>query len=639
MCGITGLVDLSGIDRDAERRRLRSMTDIIFHRGPDEEGHFIDGHAALGHRRLSIIDCATGQQPLGNEDGSVQIVFNGEIYNFLELRDLLVAKGHQFATNSDTEAIVHLYEEFGEACVERLWGMFAFAIWDSKKRRLLLARDRVGKKPLYYARRGTRLAFGSELKSLVVGGEVAREIDLEGLDCYFTLGYVPSPRCILKDARKLRPGHYLVFDEAGMRERRYWSLSFQPGPPVSEREAGEQLADLVEQAVRCRLMSEVPLGAFLSGGIDSSLVVGQMSRVMTEPVKTNAIGFDVAAYDELPYARKVAEVCKTEHHEFTVKPDAVKVLDLLGWHFDEPLADPSAIPTYYVCKMARQQVTVALSGDGGDETFGGYTFRYRPHVVESRLRAAVPANIRGLVFGPAGSLYPKWDWLPRPLRLKTILTNLAVSDARAFYLDLSFMHPPARERLYTDSMKRQLLGFTPYEAVGPFYTGSDAPDPLGRSQHTDIQSYMTEDVLVKVDRMSMAVSLEVRCPLLDHRIMELAARLPADLRLRGDKGKWVLRQLAATMVPREVLERPKQGFTPPVPVWLRRELREMAHETLFDRGSVLGDHVSLGALRKLWDDHQSGIRQNSQVLWGMLMFRLWERNYLHGDVPPPPMGA
>ena len=636
MCGITGFVDLSGIDREEDRRKLQAMTDVIFHRGPDEEGHYVDGHAALGHRRLSIIDCATGQQPLGNEDGSIQIVFNGEIYNFLELRKLLLAKGHEFATGSDTEVIVHLYEEFGEGCVERLWGMFAFAIWDSKARRLLLARDRVGKKPLYYSQRGNRLAFASELKSLLVTNEVQREVDLEGLDCYFTLGYVPSPRCIVKGVQKLRPGHYLVFDASGARERRYWDISFEPGPPISEREAEEQLAELVEQAVSFRLMSEVPLGAFLSGGIDSSLVVGQMSKVMDDPVKTNSIGFDVEKYNELPHARRVAETCNTEHYEHTVRPDATKILDLLGWHFDEPLADSSAIPTYYVCKMAREKVTVALSGDGGDETFGGYTFRYRPHLVESGVRGAIPASLRGPVFGAAGSLYPKWDWLPRPLRLKTILTNLSVSDARAFYLDLSFMHPPVRERLYSETMKRQLLGFTPYEAVGPLYSGSDAPDALGRSQHTDILSYMTEDVLVKVDRMSMAVSLEVRCPLLDHRVMEFAARLPADLRLRGTAGKWILRQLAARFVPREVLERPKQGFMPPVPVWLRHDLKEMTQESLFDRRSALGDYVSLGAVRTLWKDHLSGARENSQILWDLLMFRLWEENYMKGEIPPAP---
>ncbi len=636
MCGITGLVDLKGIDKDGERRRLKDMTDVIAHRGPDEEGHYVDDHAALGHRRLSIIDTATGQQPLGNEDGSVQIVFNGEIYNFPELRDFLLGKGHEFATDSDTEVIVHLYEELGEACVERLWGMFAFALWDRDEQRLLLARDRVGKKPLYYAQRGQRLAFASELKSLIAGDLVERKLDLEALDCYFTLGYVPSPRAILKSVRKLRPGHYLVFDASGARERSFWTISFAPGPELSEVEAERQLAELVEEAVSCRLMSEVPLGAFLSGGIDSSLVVGQMAEVMEEPVKTNAIGFDVAKYNELPHAKKVAEACGTEHYEYTVRPDATKVLDLLAWHFDEPLADSSTIPTYYVCKMARQQVTVALSGDGGDETFGGYTFRYRPHLVESKLRAAVPASLRGLAFGAAGGLYPKWDWLPRPLRLKTILTNLSVSDARAFYLDLSFMHPPARERLYTGDMHRALLGFTPYEAVGPFYQRSDAADPVGRSQHTDILSYMTEDVLVKVDRMSMAVSLEVRCPLLDHRVMEWAARLPLDLRLRGDAGKWILRQLASRTIPREVLERPKQGFSPPVPEWLRRELKEMAHDQLFGRDSVLGDYVDIKVLRELWSDHQTGARENSQVLWDMLMFRLWEENYLSGEVPPAP---
>ena len=639
MCGITGLVDLGGIDRDAERRRLQDMADVITHRGPDEEGFFVDDHAALGHRRLSIIDCATGQQPLGNEDGSVQIVFNGEIYNYLDLRPWLVGRGHSFQTTSDTEVIVHLYEELGAGCIEKLGGMFSLAIWDARQRRLLLARDRVGKKPLYWTRAGGRLAFASELKSLLAGGLVDRRIDVEGLDCYFTLGYIPSPWTVLRDARKLRPGHLLVFDGEGARERRFWEISFAPGAPVSERDAEEDLSELVERAVSSRLMSEVPLGAFLSGGIDSSLVVGQMSRVMSEPVKTNAIGFDVARYDETVHARAVAEACGTEHHEFQVRPDAVSALNLLGWHFDEPLADPSAIPTYYVCKMARQQVTVALSGDGGDETFGGYTFRYRPHLVESKLRGAVSGTVRGAGFGLAGHLYPKWDWLPQPLRLKTILSNLAVSDARAFYLDLCLMSPSTRQALYSPSMHSALRGFTPYEAVGPLYESSDAADPVGRSQHTDILSYMTEDVLVKVDRMSMAVSLEVRCPLLDHRVMELAARLPLELRLRGSRGKWILRELAAKMVPRDVLERPKQGFSPPVAEWLRGELRELAEASLFAPNTSLADFVDLDTVRTLWADHQSGLRENSQILWDLLMFRQWEDNWMAPEVPARPREA
>jgi asparagine synthase (glutamine-hydrolysing) len=362
-----------------------------------------------------------------------------------------------------------------------------------------------------------------------------------------------------------------------------------------------------------------------------------MSRVMREPVKTAAIGFDVAAYDELPHARAVAEACRTEHSEFTVRPEAAKILPLLGWHFDEPLADASAIPTYYVCQMARQRVTVALSGDGGDETFGGYTFRYRPHLVESKVRAAIPGGLRGTLFGAAGAVYPKWDWLPRPLRLKTILSNLAISDSRAFYNDLALMSPATRDQLYSASMRDALRGFTPHEAVAPFYSASDAPDPLGRSQHTDIQSYMTEDVLVKVDRMSMAVSLEVRCPLLDHRLIEFAAGLPPDLRLRGGAGKWLLRQLAVRMVPREVIERPKRGFSPPVPEWLRGELRELAEASLFARGSALAELVDLRVVRTLWRDHQSRVRENSQVLWALLMFRQWEESWGGGaDVKPRP---
>lgn len=641
MCGFAGLVDLDDIDQPLERRRIQSMTDVIAHRGPDEEGHLVDNHAALGHRRLSIIDCASGQQPLANEDGSVVVVYNGEIYNYLDLRNWLISKGHQFASKSDTEVIVHLYEEFGEGCVERLFGMFAFALWDRKAQKLLLARDRVGKKPLYYSMSGRRVSFASELKSLIAGDLIKGDIDLEGLDCYFTLGYVPSPWSILEGARKLRPAHYLVFDKSGLRERRYWNLSFARGAPMTIQEAEERLEELITESVGSRLMSEVPLGAFLSGGIDSSLVVSEMARLMDEPVKTTAIGFDVARQDELPHARAVARACGTDHTEHIVRPDAAKALDLLSWHFDEPLADPSAIPTYYVCKMAREKVTVALSGDGGDEPFGGYTFRYRPHLIESKMRAAVPSAIRGVVFGAAGKLYPKWDWLPRPLRLKTILSNLSVSDQRAFYLDLSLMSPAIRDRLYSRSLTDDLKGFTPHEAVAPLYTASDADDPVGRSQHADILSYMTEDVLVKVDRMSMAVSLEVRCPLLDHRVIEFAAGLPLKMRLRGGKGggKWLLRRLASRRLPRDIIERPKQGFSPPVAEWLRGGLRELAEDSLFSPRSSLADFMEMRTVRHLWRDHQSKLRENSQILWALLMFRMWEETYKTGEMSPRPISS
>jgi asparagine synthase (glutamine-hydrolysing) len=517
--------------------------------------------------------------------------------------------------------------------------MFAFAIWDAPRHRLLLARDRVGKKPLYFTHQGSRLAFASELKALLAAGEVERELDREAVDCYFTLGYVPSPRSILRQARKLPPAGRLVFDEQGLRQQRYWSLSFAHQATLSDGQATERLDELLQEAVRGRLMSEVPLGAFLSGGIDSSLVVGMMSQALAEPVKTHAIGFDIAAYDELPHAKAVAEACHSEHHEHTLHPDAQRVLPLLAWHFDEPLADASAIPTYYVCQMARSQVTVALSGDGGDEGFGGYTFRYRPHQVESRLRQTLPSSWRGLGFGLAGRVYPKWDWLPQPLRLKTVLSNLAVSDARAFYLDLSLMSPAVREGLYRTSFLDELRGFTPYEAVGPLYSRSDASDPVGRSQHADILSYMTDNVLVKVDRMSMAVSLEVRCPLLDHRVLEFAAQLPLEQRLRGNEGKWLLRQVAGRYVPRQVFDRPKQGFSPPVAEWLRGDLRRLGEDTLFGAPSVLRDYVDIAMMRRLWQDHQRGIRENSQILWCLLMFRLWEDNYLKTHLPPRPAAA
>ena len=403
MCGIAGFVNFSGHDRDEARARLKRMTDAIVHRGPDEEGAYVDSFAALGHRRLSIIDLSTGQQPMATEDGALEIVFNGEIYNFLEIRRDLEAQGHRFRTRCDTEVILLGYRQWGEACVERMNGMFAFAIWDAARQRLLLARDRVGKKPLYVHRGDRTIAFASELKALIAGGFGGKAIDPEALDCYLSFGYIPSPRTIFADVRKLQPARTLLLDEGAATERRYWTLSFADPRPVSIEAAAEELGALLNSAVKCRLMSEVPLGAFLSGGLDSSLVVSSMARSMNRPVVTNAIGFHERRFNELPAARAEASHLGTVHHEFVVEPQAAAVLERIVHHFDEPFADSSAIPTWYVCEMARKNVTVALSGDGGDESYGGYTFRYLPHMAESRLRGIVPTALRRLGFRPLGA--------------------------------------------------------------------------------------------------------------------------------------------------------------------------------------------------------------------------------------------
>jgi asparagine synthase (glutamine-hydrolysing) len=628
MCGITGFVNFGGHNRDDAASRVKQMADTLSHRGPDEEGYFVDDCAALGHRRLSIIDLSSGQQPMGAAGGRVQLVFNGEIYNFLDIRVELESKGHRFKTRSDTEVLLEAYLEWGEGCAERLNGMFAFAIWDARTKKLLIGRDRVGKKPIYYYYDNRQtFAFASELKALRAGNLCPDRLDPEALDCYFSFGYIPTPRTIYTEVRKLDAAHTLLVSEKGIMKRRYWQLSF--AEPVDRRldDAVEEFESLLDEAVKCRLMSEVPLGVFLSGGIDSPLVVSSMARIMDKTVVTNSIGFDDKAFSELPIAQDVARHLGTEHHEFIVKPQIAEILPKIVWHFDEPFADSSAVPTWYVCKMAKQNVTVALSGDGGDESFGGYSFRYIPHMLESKIRGALPAPLRKTFFGTLGKRWPGSALLPKPLRLKTIFENLAVTDAEAFYRDLVWLRSDIRESLYSKDFLSQLNGFTPMEAVGPLYLHSDAGDPLGRSQFTDIQFYMTDDVLAKVDRMSMAHSLEVRSPLLDHRLIEFAARLPAHLKSNLRAGKVLLRRLASRRLPSGIHKKPKRGFSIPCGKWLREELRSPAESMLFDGNSLLSVLLRKKAVTKLWEEHQSRSRDHSVLLWGFLMLSLWEQTF------------
>lgn len=626
MCGIAGFVDFRGHQKDEARARIKRMADSIVHRGPDEEGFYVDNLVALGHRRLSIIDLSSGQQPMSALEGQVQIVFNGEIYNFIEIRAKLEAKGYRFRTHCDTEVILMGYLEWGERCVDMLNGMFAFVVWDARVKRLMLARDRVGKKPLYYCRMGSVIAFASELKALRAGGLCPDEVDPESLDCYFSFGYIPSPRTIYKRVKKLRAARCLIASETGESERQYWHLSFADPVARPLDQAIEEFEALLDDAVRCRLMSEVPLGAFLSGGLDSSLVVSSMARLMDRPVITNSIGFEDRNFNELPTASAIAAHLKTDHHEFTVQAKAADVLERIAWHFDEPIADSSAVPTWYVCQMARRTVTVALSGDGGDESFGGYTFRYLPHMMESRLRTAIPVPIRRVVFGALGTMWPASARLPRPLRLKTIFENLAVGDAEAFYGDLVWLRHETRDALYSHGFRADLKGFTPMETVLPYYAGSDAVDALGRAQFTDIHFYMTDDVLTKVDRMSMAHGLEVRCPLLDHRILEFAAKLPAGLKVDRHRGKLPLRGLAARRLPAEVLGKPKRGFSIPAARWLREELRPLAESLILERNEFLDSFLDDQKIRKLWHEHLSKARDHSVFLWGLMMLGLWKKS-------------
>ncbi len=621
MCGIAGIYNYQN-DQPVSESVLRRMVNALVHRGPDDAGFYVNGRIGLGHRRLSIIDVAGGRQPIFNEDGSVAIVFNGEIYNYRELAALVEARGHQLRTNSDTETIVHLYEEFGETCVEHLRGMFAFALWDAREQKLLLARDRVGKKPLYFADVGGALIFGSELKALLEHPAMPREVDPLAVADYFSYQFVPAPKTIYRQAKKLRAGHFLIVTPSGISERQYWDIDFSQTEQRSEAEWSEMLLDEFRSAVNGRLISEVPLGAFLSSGVDSSAVVAMMSRINSRSVITTTVGFKEEKFSEADDARRFAESLNTDHHERIVTPDAVSIIKKLAWHFDEPFADASAIPTFYVSQAAREFVTVALSGDGGDESFAGYR-RYAFDAVENRVRKLAPIKP---LFGALAAVYPKADWLPQPLRAKATLRNLSLDPARAYFNSVYGAMANERDGLLSGDLRAQLRGYDPFEVFAEHYRRPKTDDPISRAQYADIKLYLADDILTKVDRASMAVSLEVRCPLLDHRLMELAAKIPSSLKLRGREGKYIFKRAMSGLLPPEVLNRRKQGFVVPLAEWLRKDLRELAESLLFDSAASDG-WLEPVAIRKLWQRHQSGLRDYSRPLWAVLMFRMWQRTF------------
>jgi asparagine synthase (glutamine-hydrolysing) len=626
MCGLTGIFEYQR-STEISRDLVHRMNETIVHRGPDDEGIFVGPGIGLGFRRLSIIDLSGGHQPIANEDGSIWVMLNGEIYNYPELRNEMLEKGHTLATRSDTETIVHLYEEYGEGCFARLRGMFAVVIWDSNQRKLLMARDRVGKKPLFYSADSKRFLFGSELKALLAGDNLSREMDPQALSDYFSFGYIPAPKTIYRSVRKVLPGHYITVSRDGaVRENSYWKLSFGETEDLSEDEWCDRIRNELCEATRIRLMSDVPLGAFLSGGLDSSAVVATMSRLMNQPVTTCSIGFDVPQFDESKYARQVAEQFHTQHHEQVVKPDALAVVDKLAWHYDEPFADSSAIPTYYVSGIARKFVTVALGGDGGDENFAGYR-RYQFDVMENRVRAHVPAGIRSSIFGPLGRWYPPLAWAPRVFRAKATFQSLSRNPLEGYFNSISIFRPGEKSKLFQKDFQNRLADYDSIEVLRHHYDRAGTEDHLSRIQYVDIQTYLPDDILTKVDRASMAVSLEVRAPLLDHRLIEMVARIPASLKLRGREGKYIFKRAMEPKLSRDILYRSKQGFAVPLAHWFRNELREMAHATIFDAPDGILD---LRYLEKIWNDHQRGTFDRSAYLWAVLMFRKWQVGFASG---------
>ena len=632
MCGITGLFDTRG-GTLVDPAVLQRMNDSQWHRGPDEGSLHIEPGLGFGHRRLSIIDVATGQQPLFNEDESVVVIFNGEIYNYQELIPELQAAGHRFHTKSDTEVIVHAWEQWGEACVERFRGMFAFVLWDRNRQTLYMARDRLGVKPLYYALLddGT-LLFGSELKSLLAyrgrqGGGLNRDIDPQAVEEYFALGYVAEPRTIFRQAKKLPPGHALAIrrgDPVG-EPREYWDVRFTLGNPISPEDACAELRHRLQESVRLRMISEVPLGAFLSGGVDSSAVVATMAGLSNGPVNTCSIAFDDPKFNESEFAAMVASRYATNHRVETVKSDDFDLIDTLARLYDEPYADSSAIPTYRVCQLARKHVTVALSGDGGDETFGGYR-RYRLHLMEERMRSALPAGIRQPLFGLLGRVYPKADWAPRVLRAKTTFEGMSRTAVEAYFHSVSILRGPMRSQLFSTSLKQQLAGYSAQEVFDHHAGRARTDDPLALIQYLDLKTYLVGDINTKVDRASMAHSLEVREPLMDHQLIEWLATLPSSLKVRGQEGKFLLKKAMEPQLPNDVLYRPKMGFSVPLARWFRGPLRQRV------RDAVLGDRLAATGwfnrpyLQHLVDAHQSGASDYSSPLWTLLMFEAFLRN-------------
>ncbi|MDT8383050.1 MAG: amidotransferase 1, exosortase A system-associated [Gammaproteobacteria bacterium] len=633
MCGIVGIFNLNG-ERPIDRELLHKMNETQFHRGPDAGGLHVEPGVGLGHRRLSIIDLSSGKQPMENEDGSVIVTFNGEIYNFPELSDELKAAGHSFKTHSDTEVIVHAWEEWGEDCVKRFRGMFAFAVWDRNKKTLFLARDPLGKKPLHYTLLDSgQVIFGSELKALYAHPELEKVIDPCAVEEYFALGYVADPRTIFKGIWKLPPAHSLLLTMGAQSlpaPREYWDIPFTPSVEQSESQTVEELVKRFRETVSIRMMSEVPLGAFLSGGVDSSAVVAMMSQVSKEPVNTCSISFDNPKFNEAEFAKKVAERYHTRHFVETVDPDDFSLVDKLANIYDEPYADSSAIPTYRVCELARKRVTVALSGDGADEYFSGYR-RHRWHMNEEKVRSFLPYAIRGPLFGLLGKVYPKLDWAPKFLRAKTTFQAIGRDSVAAYLHTVSILSDDMRNKLFSASFKQSLQGYNAVEVFRRHADKAPSQHPLSLIQYLDLKTYLVGDIHTKVDRASMANSLEVRAPLLDHKLIEWVSGLNPDLKLHGQESKYILKKAMEPYLPNDVLYRNKMGFSVPLAEWFRGPLKQRVQDSLLGETMQQSGIFNMDYIKHLVSQHQSGLRDYSAAIWTLLMFDAFLRKIMMGE--------
>ncbi len=620
MCGIAGIFHLETA-KPVDPERVKRMTDAIAHRGPDGSGVWTAPGVGLGHRRLSIIDLEGGAQPMHSDDGALTLTFNGEIYNFRELRKELEAAGLAFRTNSDSEVILQGWRHWGPDCVSHFHGMFAFAIHDARTKQLFLARDRLGVKPLYYAQiPDGSVIFGSELKALTAHPALRREVDLAAVDDYMALGYVPDHACIIRGVKKLAAGHTLLLQQGRALPQpvKYWDIDFSRRAKGSQTELSEELLRLMRQGVTSRMVADVPLGAFLSGGVDSSSVVALMAEASRQPVKTCSIGFDVGELDETEYAETIARRFATDHRSRKVAADDFGLIDTLAYHFDEPFADGSALPTYRVCEMAREQVTVALSGDGADEALAGYR-RHVFHQKEEQLRGLLPQRLRGPLFGGLGNFYPKADWAPRPLRAKTTLLSLARTGPEGYTDAVSLTTPAQRHGLYSQRMRSNIGGYRAEEHMERLMASAPAQSGLDQAQYADMKMWLPGDILTKVDRMSMAVGLEAREPLLDHRLLEFAASLPDKMRIRGGQGKWLMKKTMEGYLPKDILYRPKMGFVTPIDQWFRGALADKAQALSTSRTLSQMDLFNSHAVAKAAEDHIAGRVNNGRLLWQLVM--------------------
>ena len=607
------------------------MTEAIRHRGPDDGGIWTEGGVGLGSRRLAVIDLSpNGHQPMTNEDGSLVIVFNGEIYNFQSLRTDLQGRGHEFRSDTDTETLLHAYEDHGVDFLQSLRGMFALAIWDRRRNSLLIARDRLGKKPLYYRAGPEGFAFASEAKALLQDSSFSPRPDPFAIDAFMTLGCVPGHLSAFKELARLPPAHWLRLENGRITIERYWQLRYTPKSTLPEADACRQAGDLLSEAVRIRMISDVPIGAHLSGGVDSSLVVGLMSRHSSRPVKTFSIGFDDANYNELPYAKQVSKLFGTDHHELMVKPDAVAALPKMVWHYNEPFADSSALPSFYLCEMTRRSVTVALNGDGGDEVFLGY----------DRYRGALLAQKWKMMPGPARAAIAQWARRIKPggqkssrERIRRFAAALDLPAGYGYGAWMAVFDPAAKQAVYSEEFLATVGGSDPLESFDEAFASSDAANPAEQAAFADVSSYLPDDLLVKMDIASMAHSLEVRSPFLDHVVVEFAASLPLDLKIRGPVQKHVLRQLMRTSFPNELIERRKAGFAVPIEHWFKGELRDMAADVLLDARARSRGYFKPQAVQRLLDDHARGVARHQAKLWALLSLELWHRTFI--DQPCP----